>query len=153
MKNKKLTLIALFALITSLSLSLSAQSWSTTLDLEDMSVADTFLQATGLPQVGGSPWLVTFELTDVDSNITVDIGGSNNLYSLNPRLYAFEQLPHDSLPLELDPANVLVITNGDTTYQKSVFGNYYYYPVPVIKVTKDALGTGELKVNFTYFRR
>jgi hypothetical protein len=146
----------IFLLLTTISLGLNAQvyEWTPSVNIATMVRTDTVLQPTRdvLPDIIGYNWSVTVYTTNLDSAVTVNFGGSNNIVSAKS-LRGFEAFTSSSLPFTFSKVACRVITNNDTTYQKTFTGGENPFPFarPQLKLTKTTADAGTVYFKFLFF--
>ena len=154
--------LILFLIIIAGTLSINSQvayNWTDTVTISTVVSFDTIIQpaweARKPIDVSGMGASVTVVASaDLDSTCRINFGGSNyNIGTPGNKVYSFEGFPHDSLPYTVDLSKMLVITNGDTSYQKTFDFDYYKRRIPMIEFLKDSTTTGTIITNWIFYKK
>lgn len=139
-------LIILIGLITiTVGISAQVETWIPRIDISGMVADDTVIypKRNEIRNSAGYYMYVTAWTTDLDTSVTFSFGGSNKY--IKERIYGFEQIANDSLPYTFLKESNIVVTNGDTTYQKSFdFTEPIKTAIPGIWLRKDAATSGTI---------
>jgi hypothetical protein len=100
-------------------------------------VTDTVIWLSGIGDMSSflSTW--EFDMSRLDSSVSVNFGGGTRILRNSPRLYSFNKIQSDSLPYTLSRTKWKTTTNGITQNTKilPVVASWNYYFV-AIKVTR-----------------
>ena len=125
---KKILIISTFICLSVASFGQTKQ-WNDTITVTTGKTDSVFWpEAPG--DIAAFPWSITFVTVGMTDTIWLDIGGSNipidTSVVRSAEQFAFEGFINDSLPYVFTAAKNRVITNGDTTYQKTFIGSDPY---------------------------
>lgn len=117
---KKLIIYLVFIFVSIYSIGQN-KDWHPRIIIDNMVADDTVLQPTYAEcgDIGGYGMSVTVWSTDLDTSITVSFGATNKITDSTDYTFAFESFPNDSLPYRFYMEDHQVITNNDTTYQRT----------------------------------
>ena len=160
---KRIILLIAFASIAFLSYGQMQLSWTNTVDVSGQTIADSVITPpkqvvdgiSKISDIGGFGWSCTVSSVGLDTSITVDFGGSNNQIGSDYQYdyYAFEGMQADSLPYTFLEDSLMVITNYDTTYQKTFYSGAEPFPYrrPLTKLSKDSATTGLATFDWLFY--
>lgn len=141
-------------LIVSIGVKSQNYEWTPSINIATMVRTDTVLTqpvTTVLPENAGNKWSVTIYTTDLNANVIVTFGSSNNVIA-SKSLRGFEPFVNDSLPYTFSKAKCRVITNNDTTYQKTFTGGStpFNFARMQLKLIKSTSTSGTIRFKFLF---
>jgi len=118
------------------------------LDSIKVPITDTVMTYTGLGQIGGYKGVIEFDMSGLDSSVSISIGGGVSMLRLaltnRPALYSFMPYVCDSLPYTLSRIKWRKTVNGVTQNKKSFIVTISYgYPFLAIYVKRAGCTAGK----------
>ena len=125
--------------------------WNPSKDISKMVADDTVIypKRVQVRDVANHYTSVTVWSTDLDTSIRFSVGGSNKY--IKGDVFGFEAISNDSLPYRFYYPDHLTVTNGDTTYQKTItFSDPLRFTRPGLWISKDSASTGTVNFEFLF---
>lgn len=129
------------------------RSWHPKINVGNMVADDTVLQAsyTECGDIAGYIMGVTVWSDEIDTSVTVNFGASNKIIDSTNYKFSFEGFSHDSLPYRFYKEDHTIITNTDTSYQKSFERtNPITFSRPQLWMSRDSCKSGTIYFDFLF---